>query len=226
MKTIEIFLETGKKKTIAGAVDWPGWCRIGKDKDAAMAALIEYGPRYALAAKLGKVDFEPPEELSALKIVEKLEGTGTTDFGVPDKPLKLDERPVKPDDLERLAALLEGCWRALQKAARAAEGKHLRLGPRGGGRDLSKILEHVTGSSAGYQSRLMWKAPDNPDCDLNLARKSSLDALTHAVQNELPEVGPRGGKLWLPRYYARREAWHVLDHVWEIEDRIEGERET
>jgi hypothetical protein len=24
---------------------------------------------------------------------------------------------------------------------------------------------------------------------------------------------------WLPRYAARRCAWHVLDHAWEIEDR-------
>jgi len=29
-------------------------------------------------------------------------------------------------------------------------------------------------------------------------------------------VGPKG---WLPRYAARRIAWHVLDHAWEIEDR-------
>jgi hypothetical protein len=26
---------------------------------------------------------------------------------------------------------------------------------------------------------------------------------------------------WLPRYAARRIAWHVLDHAWEIEDRSE-----
>ncbi|MBV9355603.1 MAG: hypothetical protein JO023_08750, partial [Chloroflexi bacterium] len=26
-------------------------------------------------------------------------------------------------------------------------------------------------------------------------------------------------KGWLPRYAARRIAWHVLDHAWEIQDR-------
>jgi hypothetical protein len=25
---------------------------------------------------------------------------------------------------------------------------------------------------------------------------------------------------WPPRYVVRRAAWHVLDHAWEIEDRI------
>jgi hypothetical protein len=35
----------------------------------------------------------------------------------------------------------------------------------------------------------------------------------------MPKQGPRGGKLWQPRYFVRRSAWHILDHVWEIEDR-------
>lgn len=25
---------------------------------------------------------------------------------------------------------------------------------------------------------------------------------------------------WTPRYFARRVGWHVLDHAWEIEDRV------
>jgi hypothetical protein len=28
-----------------------------------------------------------------------------------------------------------------------------------------------------------------------------------------------GEKRWPPRYVARRMAWHLLDHAWEIEDR-------
>jgi len=29
-----------------------------------------------------------------------------------------------------------------------------------------------------------------------------------------------GGKRWTPQYFVRREAWHALDHTWEIEDRL------
>ena len=36
---------------------------------------------------------------------------------------------------------------------------------------------------------------------------------------ELPSRGPRGGVIWPPRYFVRRVAWHLLDHLWEIEDR-------
>ena len=30
---------------------------------------------------------------------------------------------------------------------------------------------------------------------------------------------PRGGATWPMSYAARRIAWHVLDHAWEMEDR-------
>ena len=51
-------------------------------------------------------------------------------------------------------------------------------------------------------------------------RDAVLAALINAVDNGLPEKGPRGGKVWSPRFFARRVAWHTLDHAWEIEDRI------
>ena len=41
---IAIYLEVGQKKTFAGALDWPGWCRSGRDEASALA---EYAPRYA-----------------------------------------------------------------------------------------------------------------------------------------------------------------------------------
>jgi hypothetical protein len=54
-------------------------------------------------------------------------------------------------------------------------------------------------------------------------RSVVLDALSRAVTDGLPEVGPRGGALWPPRYFVRRTAWHALDHAWEIEDRSAAE---
>jgi hypothetical protein len=51
------------------------------------------------------------------------------------------------------------------------------------------------------------------------SRSEILEALEAAGRGELPERGPRGGKIWPVRYYFRRSAWHILDHVWEIKDR-------
>jgi hypothetical protein len=71
----------------------------------------------------------------------------------------------------------------------------------------------VNEAEGGYAARLAWKVPNNNH------RQTVLDALDSAVRNGLPAAGPRGGKIWLPRYFVRRVAWHVLDHVWEIDDR-------
>jgi hypothetical protein len=34
-------------------------------------------------------------------------------------------------------------------------------------------------------------------------------------------MAPPVDRGWTPRYAVRRFAWHVLDHVWEIEDKQE-----
>ena len=47
-----------------------------------------------------------------------------------------------------------------------------------------------------------------------------LEGLISAASGEIPARGPRGGLRWTPRYFVRRVAWHVLDHTWEIEDRV------
>jgi hypothetical protein len=56
--------------------------------------------------------------------------------------------------------------------------------------------------------------------ELSRTRQAILMALEISVKEGLPERGPRGGIIWPPRYFVRRVAWHVLDHAWEIEDRI------
>ena len=55
---------------------------------------------------------------------------------------------------------------------------------------------------------------------LEQTRQATLNALTAAVRGETPERGPRGGVIWTPRYFVRRVGWHVLDHIWEIENRV------
>jgi hypothetical protein len=47
-------------------------------------------------------------------------------------------------------------------------------------------------------------------------RAEVLEALRSARKGE-----PLVDNGWLPRYAARRFAWHAVDHAWEIEDRSE-----
>jgi hypothetical protein len=221
--TIEVYLEVGKKRTFAGAIDWPGWCRIGRDEAAALQALAESGLRYARVLHAAKIAFHAPTDASAFAVIERLEGTTTTDFGAPDVAPTSDARPIGDADLRRFQTLLQAYWQAFDTAVQACAGKELRKGPRGGGRDVEAIIEHVLGAEAAYLSRLAWKrekrGDDDPSMELDQTHRAVLDALAAAAHGELPTRGPRGGTIWLPRYFVRRVAWHVLDHLWEIEDR-------
>jgi hypothetical protein len=84
----------------------------------------------------------------------------------------------------------------------------------------------VLGADAAYLARLGWKLKQDEDFSLEeqlrQTRRAILDGLEAAVHGKLPERGPRGGVIWKPRAYMRRTAWHVLDHAWEIEDRIQS----
>jgi hypothetical protein len=217
--TYPIYLEIGGKRVFAGAVDWPAWVRSGRDEEAAVEALFAYSPRFAKVLRGTRLGFEVPADRSALTIVERLTGTATTDFGAPDVPPSTDAEPVTDTDLGRFEKFLRACWRAFDRAAEAAEGKKLAKGPRGGGRDLEKIVDHVLGSDEGYLTLIGAKAPKvDPDERAKRVRRAVIHALEVAVREGVPP-GTRGGKRWSPRYFVRRSAWHVLDHAWELEDR-------
>ncbi len=221
--TINIALETGQKRVFAVALDWPGWCRSGRDTAAAQQALLEYGPRYARVLHTAGIPFEAPEDTAVFAIAEQLPGSATTDFGAPDAALAADARPVADAERAQLKAILQAGWRAFDTAVDAASGRELRKGPRGGGRDLDQIVRHVLEADQAYLPRLNRRfkpTGDNPQAQLAETRQAILEALDTAVVDGLPQSGPRGGKLWTPRYFVRRVAYHTLDHAWEIEDRI------
>jgi hypothetical protein len=221
---IDVYLEIGKKRTLAGAIDWPGWCRGGRDEESALQALLDYAPRYADVLQGKRLGFHEPADVADFTVVERLDGNATTDYGVPDIAPSSDARPIDDAELKRFQKLLESYWDALGAAAKAAKGKALRKGPRGGGRDLEGILEHVLGANAGYLARLAWKREKRegaqPSAEFGPTVQESMEALTAAAKGDLPKRGPRGGAIWQPRYFVRRAGWHVLDHAWEIEDRV------
>jgi hypothetical protein len=224
---IDVYLEIGEKRTFAGALDWPGWSRRGRDEKSALQALADYGPRYADALRRGGIDFAPPGDPATFNVVERLEGNATTDFGTPGAFPSADARENKVDDAElaRFEGILRACWTAFDAAVESAEGVELRKGPRGGGRSRQAIIVHVLDADAAYLARLGWDFDPKEETDLNKAvsrtRAAMLDGLGASARGELPTEGPRGGVRWSARYYARRAAWHTLDHAWEIEDRIE-----
>jgi hypothetical protein len=96
----------------------------------------------------------------------------------------------------------------------------LRKGPRGGGRDRDKMLQHVISAEAAYARKIgvKHKEPALGDAAAIRALRDDIVAVLRAARSGDP-LRDNG---WPARYAARRIAWHVLDHAWEMEDRREG----
>jgi hypothetical protein len=199
---MDVYLEVGRKRVFAGAVEWPGWCRGDRDEASALQTLVAYGERYRRVAP----DIGLPSSADDLTVVERLDGDATTDFGAPGAIPTVDVLAFDEAGLRRWLDLLAGCWSAFDSAVERARGRELATGPRGGGRDIDGIVEHVAGAHASYAR----KVGGLSDFDQSVVAR---------WRGEVPETGPRGGPRWPPRYAIRRAAWHILDHAWEIEDR-------
>jgi hypothetical protein len=136
-----VYVEAGKRRVFACALDWPGWARAARMPDAALAALTAYAPRYAAAVAGTGVDFAAGDT-SELAVIESVTGTATTDFGALDVTPRADAGPHPPGRYGRAAVLVQAAWDALAAAAAGAPAE-LSRGPRGGGRDRDAILWHV-----------------------------------------------------------------------------------
>ena len=214
---LPIVVEISPKKAFASALDWPGWSRSGKTPDEAIESLLAYAPRYAAVAKRAKVAFDPPATARGVETVERQTGGSGTAFGVPSLAAKSEAESLTGRDLDRLVALLEAAWVTFDRAAAKTEGTSLRLGPRGGGRQVPKIVEHVREAEAAYVHQLGVKV--RSATGMTALRAAFLDALRRIAAGEpLPEPN-KVRRPWTPRYAVRRSAWHALDHAWEIEDR-------
>jgi hypothetical protein len=208
---VKVAVESAPKKVFVTAIDWPGWSRGGKTEKLAIESLLDHADRYAAVARRAGETF-PDQASIELEMVDRTTGGAGTEFGVPSNVSEPDRRPATKADAERLARLVEAAWDTFAETAAAAP-ESLRKGPRGGGRDTSKVVSHVEESDHAYAR------------EVGLKLKEPIDAVRAAILDVLrqPSDGsPLAGRRWTVRYAAHRIAWHALDHAWEIEDRTEA----
>jgi hypothetical protein len=212
-----IYLEQGSKRVFACSLAWPGWCRSGRDEGAAVAALAAYAGRYGVVAGEAGLPFPPADypTTELFTIADRVQGSATTDFGAPDAVPDADTKPLATTEAVRLAEPVAASWRVFDRVSANAPAE-LRKGPRGGGRDRDQIVQHVADAERAYARKL--GVPYTPaqfaqPGGHKAMRREVLEVL-RAARDGAPPI-PNG---WPPRYAARRIAWHVLDHAWEIED--------
>jgi hypothetical protein len=217
-KPIAVTIEHTPKKTFASAADWPGWSRSGKTEELAIEALAAYAARYAPIADAEQRRFAAHPSPADFEVVERREGSAGTEFGVPSRPTEHDARPTDADEATRLAGLVGAAWVFFDRVAAGAP-EELRKGPRGGGRNTTKVVGHVMEADRAYAREIGVTvrefAPDDRAA-IDAMRASMLDVLGAARDGR-----PLADRRWPARYAAHRIAWHALDHAWEIEDRTE-----
>jgi hypothetical protein len=216
--SIRVMIELGRKKPVAVAVafDWPGWERSGKSEEDALRVLDTYRGRYAPVAELAGL----ADEFSGIGdpvVVEHVEGTGMTDFyGLSMRAAGPEEEQMSDLACARKIALLRACWTYVDNVASRVSAE-LRKGPRGGGRERDRIVQHVNNVEISDFARRVGvntplEAQQDPD-SLHAYREAFCDAI-----REYNARGAPAGK-WTVQFVLRHSAYHVLDHAWEMEDR-------
>ncbi len=213
-----VMIEQGRKKPVAVAVafDWPGWERSGTSEEDALGVLEAYRGRYAaIAERAGLAD-----EFGGIGhpvVVERVEGMGMTDFyGLSMRAAEAEKEQMSEAACERKIALLRAAWTYFDDVASRVSAE-LRRGPRGGGRERDRIVEHVHNVEiSDFSRKVGLDTPIEAQQD-----PAALGAYRDAFCDAIREANARGpsARNWTVQFVVRHSAYHVLDHAWEMEDR-------
>ena len=99
----------------------------------------------------------------------------------------------------------------------AVSSAELRKGPRGGGRERDQIADHVINAERAYARKIGVRHKPFPTNDRNALTALREDIV--AILSQPSDGSPLTPDGWPTAYAIRRITWHVIDHIWEIEDR-------
>lgn len=215
MATLNVAIERGPKgkRTVAYAPAWPGFARGAKTEEDAIDKLVDYLNRYRPVAALAGLESEFTGETEP-EIVERYEGTGSTDFwGISFAHSEHDREPMSAADLDRELTLMVASWSFFDEV-RGRVSAELQKGPRGGGRDRDRIVIHV------IYNEYDWSL-DRQGTYEDLLTPEGLAAHRDAYVAAIRQYHAEGktARKWPLRYMIRHTAFHTLDHAWEMEDK-------
>ena len=206
------------KRSVAVAIDWPGWSRGAKTVEVAQETLETYRERYRPVADLAGMarDFDAA---GPLEIVEDKVGTGSTDFwGISFSPSSMELDPMDEANLERGITVLRACW-VFFDAVAARVSPEMRKGPRGGGRERDEIVRHVFRvEGLDFAKQVGLQMPDGPILAgeaLRLYREEYVAGMRAYNAGQIE----RRMRSWTLPFLVRHSAFHTLDHAWEMEDK-------
>ena len=217
---IRTVIERGprEKRSVAFALDWPGWNRGAKSADLALETLESYRERYRPIADLAGMAREF-DAAGSLEIVEDRVGPGSVDFwGISFSASSTEHGPLSDAEFEREIKLLRACWTFFDGVA-ARVSPEMRKGPRGGGRDRNRIIRHtIRTESEDFAKqvglRIAEEAALTPD-GLRRHRETYVEAMRAYNVGDIE----KRMRSWTLPFLIRHSAFHTLDHAWEMEDK-------
>jgi hypothetical protein len=207
------------KKSVAFALDWPGWSRGAKTGELAVETLEAYRERYRPVIALAGMA-EDFDAAGTLDIVEDVDGTPSTDFwAISFAPSSTErEEPMTEAALERGVTILQACW-AFFDAVAARVSEEMAKGPRGGGRDRTRIWRHtIRTESEDFAKQVGLRIPEEGALSPSALGSYRTDYLAAMRAYNRGAVEKRMRSWTLP-FLIRHSAFHMLDHAWEMEDR-------
>ena len=206
------------KRSVAFAIDWPGWSRGAKTDELAVETLESYRERYRPVAGLAGMarDFDAA---GPLEIVEDKVGTPSTDFwAISFSPSSTELDPMDEAEMERGVTVLRTCWAFFDGVA-ARVSPEMRKGPRGGGRERDEIIRHVIRvESLDFAKQVGLQMPDGPTLTGEALREYRENYVAGMRAYNAGEV-ERRMRSWTLPFLIRHSAFHTLDHAWEMEDK-------
>jgi hypothetical protein len=205
------------KKSVAFAVDWPGWSRGARTPEAGLELLESYRHRYrpvTVAAGMA----EEFDRAGPLEVVVDSVGVGSVDFwGISFSPSSIEREPMDEAELDRKLGLLRTCWSYFDTVA-ARVSAEMRKGPRGGGRDRDQIIRHtIRTESEDFAKRLGLRIPEGgaltPD-GLREYRETYITTMRAYNAGDGKRM-----RTWNLPFLIRHSAYHTMDHAWEMEDK-------
>ena len=216
---VRAVIEHGTKgqRSVAFALDWPGWSRGARGGELALEVLASYRVRYRPVA-VGAGRSAEFDAAGPIEVVEDRIGTSSTDFwGISFSPCASERDPMGEDEPERGIALLRACWAFFDGVA-ARVSPEMRRGPRGGGRDRDEIISHtIRTESESFARRVGLRIPEraalSPD-GLRQHREAYVAAMRVYNAGEVKRM-----LTWTLPFLIRHSCFHLLDHAWEMEDK-------
>jgi hypothetical protein len=214
------------KKSVAFSLDWPGWSRGAKSPELALETLESYRERYRPIPEIAGMAREF-DAAGPIQVVEDRVGTGSTDFwGISFAPSSTEAGPLTDAEFDRAIKLLRASWTFFDGVA-ARVSEEMRKGPRGGGRDRTRIIRHtIRTESEDFAKQVGLRIPEEgaltPD-GLRQHRETYVAAMRAYNAGEIT----KRMRSWNLPFLVRHSAFHTLDHAWEMEDKdLTGENEA